>query len=172
MSNVKLWAPFSEWLSFVVPFSIDEPNMKDGSLDGLLKNLLLLCAFVLQHSVMLRKWYKKTMRAWIPEVVLAPMYTFFSGFFLHVMLAWWTPVGPYIWQIDSSHPLFYILHIVRALGFATAVASVRFLQIEAIQLTQAKKGNMQASETKELRMQFPYNMVRHPAMVSPNCAVF
>jgi protein-S-isoprenylcysteine O-methyltransferase Ste14 len=165
MCNLALWLPVAGW---VLPYTIDLPpeQMKaEATAAALLRNLTVIALFTLQHSLMPRPWFKEAVKKQLPPGYVAPLYSLLSGVFLHLLLWQWAPMGPYLWRTEPFSLLFLSIYALRAIAFVCCLAAVQALPIEEVQLNEAKAGNVEGPRKKELMVTFPFNAVRHPAMV-------
>jgi protein-S-isoprenylcysteine O-methyltransferase Ste14 len=89
--------------------SIDgTPVMETGT--AVLKNLLLVLLFGLQHSIMARKGFKQWITRFIPVHLERSTYVLATGIVLTFMVWQWEPLGGIIWKIQPNSPWYSILY--------------------------------------------------------------
>jgi protein-S-isoprenylcysteine O-methyltransferase Ste14 len=83
-----------------VPKTIDTgtivPTMEASAV-----NLLLICLFAIQHSVMARRQFKQWWKHFVPAVVERSTYVLFSSLVLGFLFWQWRPMPARVWQIDD-----------------------------------------------------------------------
>jgi methanethiol S-methyltransferase len=62
-------------------------------------NLLLICSFAIQHSVMARQQFKQWWTRFIPAEIERSTYVLFSGLTLAFLFWQWRPIPARVWQI-------------------------------------------------------------------------
>lgn len=74
-----------------------------NSTDALLINIGLMLLWSVQHSVMARGWFKKSIAKVIPHHIERSTYVLISSVVLIVLMAGWQPMEGILWQV--SNPL-------------------------------------------------------------------
>lgn len=86
----------------VVPKSLDSlPQVPFPEALGV--NLLVLCIFALQHSVMARPAFKRWLTRFIPKPAERSNYVMMSNLAMIALFVFWQPLGGTVWNIE--HPL-------------------------------------------------------------------
>ncbi len=86
--------------NFVVPVTLDgTPRVPAGR--ALSIDLLLLCAFGVQHSVMARPLFKRWLTSFIAESAERSTYVLFSSLALIAVFVWWQPIGGLVWDVQA-----------------------------------------------------------------------
>lgn len=68
---------------------------------ALLIDLLLICFFGAQHSIMARSYFKKKCRSFIPRPLERTFYCLVSSSCLLLLIGFWQPLPGYIWRVES-----------------------------------------------------------------------
>ena len=86
---------------FLTPTSLD--GLPSSSLPAALAvDLALLLLFALQHSVMARPRFKAWWTRVVPPAAERSTYLLASSLALGVLLAYWQPIGGYLWQTEGA----------------------------------------------------------------------
>lgn len=151
--------------SFAVPHSVDH-GLPAPALEALVVNLLLLCAFGAQHSVMARPAFKRWWTRVVPETVERSTYVLATGLVLALIFWQWRTMPTLIW--DVTWPVGRIS--VRALfwlGWVIVLASTfminHFDLFGLRQVYLAWRGRPYTD--LPFRTPLLYRMVRHPLML-------
>ncbi|MGD2069193.1 MAG: NnrU family protein [Gemmatimonadota bacterium] len=126
-------------------------------------DLALLLLFGIQHSVMARPAFKRTIRRWIPDALERSTYVLVSGLTLAVLYWFWRPVPAVLWDVTGS-----VLEIVAwvgfALGWALAVAATFALSHLHLFGVAQVRAFVRGDEHPRmaLRRSVLYRLVRHP----------
>jgi protein-S-isoprenylcysteine O-methyltransferase Ste14 len=129
-------------------------------------DLGLVLLFGVQHSVMARPVFKRTLARFVPDHLERSMFVLASALCLMAVVAFWAPVGGTLWKIESASAAM-ALQGVALLGYAlTVFASFAFNHFELFGLSQAwnfSRGREAAAP--EFRLPPLYRLVRHPMML-------
>ncbi len=151
--------------NLVVPKSIDSaPHVPLGQ--ALLINTLLLGMFVLQHSVMARKGFKKWWTRIIPKPMERSTYVLFSSAALIALFAYWQPMGGTVWDIQNIMAR-AILYSAFAFGWLLVLVSTFLINhFDLFGLRQVYL-YLRGEEYTPLGFKTPglYKYVRHPLYV-------
>lgn len=149
-------------LNFYVAKSIDSgPTHPVGY--SLAINLFLILFFGIQHSVMARKPYKKSLLKIVPDFFERSLYVLFANLTLTAILAFWQPITMPIWSVHSP-VLKLLIYIIFALGCLLLVYSLviidhfEFIGLRQIYLHLRKKEYTPI----EFKMPTIYKYIRHP----------
>ena len=86
---------------FLTPTSLD--GLPSSSLPAALAvDLALLLLFALQHSVMARPGFKAWWTRIVPPAAERSTYLLASSLALGALLAYWQPIGGYLWQTEGA----------------------------------------------------------------------
>ena len=89
--------------------SIDGPPTMDTS-RALLKNLLLVLLFGIQHTVMARKGFKNWLTQFIPQHLERSTYVLTTGIVLTLLVWQWEPLGGVVWRISKESPGYTVMY--------------------------------------------------------------
>lgn len=151
------------WLAFLFfgPFHLI--HLKLGLWKDFLVNTLLCVIFFIQHSLMVRQWFRQLLKRIIPSLYHGALYSISSGLALLVLVLFWQPSKPFI----SHLPDIYIWMILGVLIFCCVgfFWSMRyFSEFDALgimPITRKIKGGPQV-KSMALVLKGPYLLVRHP----------
>jgi protein-S-isoprenylcysteine O-methyltransferase Ste14 len=87
--------------NFVVPISLDSAPANSRSAVGM--DLLLICLFAVQHSVMARPWFKRTWTRLIPQPIERSTYVLISCVVTFLLMWQWQGLDAIIWNVP--HPV-------------------------------------------------------------------
>jgi protein-S-isoprenylcysteine O-methyltransferase Ste14 len=151
--------------NFAVPKSIDAGP--SGSLTGALAvNGTLLAVFALQHSIMARRSFKRTLTRVIPEPAERSTYVLFSSLALLLMFWQWQPIGGVIWDAGKG-PAQATVFGLYGLGLCIVLASTFLINhFDLFGLRQVYLYLRRTPYTPlQFRTPFFYRYVRHPLYV-------
>lgn len=153
---------FVGWLAdFGVPKGIGDGRTGSTS-TAVLVDVALLGLFAVQHSVMARPWFKRSMRGVIPQAVERATYVLLSSAVVAAIVAWWRPLDHELWNVGSS-PWQDLLRVGYAAGWVIAVASTVMIgHFDLFGVAQALRGD----RYREPPFGTPglYAVVQHPIM--------
>lgn len=148
--------------NLVVPKSIDSPA--EGPLgQAIAVNLLLLCVFAVQHSVMARPGFKRWWTRIVPREIERSTYVLFASAALCLLFWQWRPIGGVIW--DVSDPLGRaVLHGLFVFGWGLVLVST--FMINHFDLFGLRQVWLHLRGRSYEHLPFgtpgPYRLVRHP----------
>jgi methanethiol S-methyltransferase len=146
----------------VVPKTIDTRTVVLTT-EALIVNMLLLSVFVLQHSVMARKQFKRWWTQFVPASVERSTYVLLASLAL-VLLFWqWRPMPTLVWEIADPRVAMAVMGL--SFGGWLIVLTSTFLinHFELFGLHQVAS-NLAGRSTPAPRFRTPlyYQFVRHP----------
>lgn len=127
------------------------------ALDG-----LLCIAFFIQHSVMIRKFFRQHLSAVVPSIYHGVFYAFISGVLLLALLILWQETGPVLLSFRGAFRfLNRTLFIAGLIGFAWGATSLRGFDTFGLRPIRAK---LRASRLSSMpfSVRGAYRWVRHP----------
>jgi protein-S-isoprenylcysteine O-methyltransferase Ste14 len=126
-------------------------------------NLLLICVFAIQHSVMARKQFKQRWAHFIPAALERSTYVLFSSLVLAFLFWQWRPMPTRVWQVADPEIAMAITSL-SILGWMVARTSTFLINhFELFGLRQVAN-NLTGREAPAQRFRAPlfYKAVRHP----------
>jgi protein-S-isoprenylcysteine O-methyltransferase Ste14 len=155
---------------FLVPKTMDSASADSFGI-ALAINAGLLGLFAVQHSVMARPAFKRTLTRLVPEAAERSTYVLVSSLALILLFWQWRPMGGIIWQVD--HPVGKILlHGGFAFGWLLVLVTTFLINhFDLFGLRQVWK-HFRGLERRPLKFVTPgpYKLVRHPLYVGWLCA--
>jgi len=149
-------------LNLYVPKSIDSGiSHPIGYALGI--NTLLIVLFGLQHSVMARKSFKKSITKVLPDYFERSFYVLASNLAMTAMLLFWQPITAPIWSIDNIY-LETAIYAIFVIGCLVVVYSLWIIDhFEYIGLRQIYFHiRKEAYRSIEFKMPTIYKHIRHP----------
>lgn len=108
-----------------------------GYAHALAGNLLLLAAFVVQHSLLARPWARRGLPRLLPGPLLRCSYVLLAALALALLLALWQPMGGLLWDLQACTAAL-LLQGLYLLGWALLVCGLVVLgPAEVFGLSQA-----------------------------------
>lgn len=102
--------------------SIDgDPTMETSG--ALLKNLLLVALFGIQHTVMARKSFKRWITKFIPPHLERSTYVLATGIILTLLVAEWEPLGGVLWEVGQQSVWYNIIYGFHFIGWGVLFIS-------------------------------------------------
>ncbi|MGB0505229.1 MAG: methanethiol S-methyltransferase [Pikeienuella sp.] len=146
------------------------PRGIDGGAEGpvvmaVIVNLVVLSVFAIQHSVMARPGFKRVWTKIIPQAVERSTYVLMSSLALVLILVFWQPITPVIWD-QSGTTLGYVLLTVHWVGWLIVLTSTFMINhFDLFGLKQVYV-NLKKTDFREtgFRKVLFYRLVRHPIM--------
>ena len=83
----------------------------------MIKNILLVAIFGLQHSLMARPAFKQKWTRFVAKPVERSTYLLFTFFALGLLMWQWEPVGGVVWSVAADSPVYWAFYTVFALGW-------------------------------------------------------
>lgn len=149
-------------LNFYVTKSIDSGPIRPVGF-SLTINSFLIVLFGIQHSVMARKSFKKSLKKIVPDFIERSLYVLSANLVLTAILAFWQPITVPVWSIQGV-VLKSLIYIIFALGCLLLVYSLliidhfEFIGLRQIYLHLRKKEYTPI----EFKMPTIYKYIRHP----------
>ena len=153
--------------NFIVSKSIDS-GTETTFMRALLVNALLLSLFAIQHSVMARPAFKKWWAGIVDPAIERSTYVLLSSLALLLIYWQWQPVQSIAWKAENQ-TVVMILNGVYIFGWLVVLLSTFMINhFELFGLKQVfenlRHSNRQP-ESSTLKINFFYNIVRHPIML-------
>jgi len=145
-----------------VPKTIDS-GMIVPMAEGSVIDLLLICVFAVQHSVMARKPFKQWWTQFVPAAVERSTYVLFSSLTLAFLFWQWRPIPARVWQIADPR-IAMVVTGLSIFGWMIARSSSFLLShFEMFGLHQVAN-NLTGRQMPPQRFRTPvfYKLVRHP----------
>ena len=141
--------------------NIHQPQQNSTAMAIAIDTLLVLL-FALQHSVMARKWFKKSIRL-IPSVLERSTYVLLSGVVLLFIVFYGEPIDGDLWRFESG-AMWWLLTGLMLFGWLFSVVAT-FI-INHFELFGLQQGylHMTKKPTPSIDFQekFFYKFIRHP----------
>lgn len=137
-------------------------NLNLSTRGALLFNAFLSIIFFLQHSIMVRKEFKKRLKIFMPEIYHNAFYAIVSIFVLLVVLALWQPSHLVVVQAEGFS--FWFLRGVFVLclgGFWWAVKSLDSFDALGVNALIDQQGGS-SDNIRQITARGPYRWSRHP----------
>jgi protein-S-isoprenylcysteine O-methyltransferase Ste14 len=151
--------------NFIVPKSLDSARTAPLG-QALLINVALLGLFAVQHSVMARPWFKRSLLRIIPQAAERSTYVLASSAALILLFWQWSPLGGVVW--DVQHPTWRAA-VYAAFAFGWLLVLVTTFLINHFDLFGLRQVwlYLRGREYHPLRFVTPgpYRLVRHPLYV-------
>ncbi len=155
--GMAVWGAFL----FFGPFHIIDLDL--GSSRRLVFNTLLCLIFFIQHSMMLRQWFRIFLTRFIPVAYHGVLYSVSSGTVLLVLVIFWQPSVRFLPRIPMLYYGISILFVV--VGIAGFIWSLQALsEFDALGIAPAIRHikGLPPDEPLAFVAQGPYLLVRHP----------
>jgi protein-S-isoprenylcysteine O-methyltransferase Ste14 len=154
---------------WVVPKTIDSgagPASAVGVVEALVVNGSILALFVVQHTVMARRWFKAWWTRLVPAAIERSTYVLAASVVLMLLFWQWRPLPAVVWSVEHST----VAGMLRAIGLAGwgIVLSSSFMvsHTDLFGLRQSVFGLLgRVYEPVGFRLRGLYRVVRHPLMV-------
>lgn len=151
--------------NLIVPKTLDY-NLDGPLIKGLLIDILLICLFAIQHSLMARQRFKKLWTKIIPKPIERSTYVLISSLALLLLFWQWSSLGGIIWNIQNPIK-FNIIYGIFIWGWLIVFASTFMINhFDLFGLRQVYlylRG--QEYENLEFRNLGLYKYIRHPIML-------
>jgi methanethiol S-methyltransferase len=151
--------------NLVVPKSIDSGTVESFAV-SLVINLVLLCIFAIQHSVMARPGFKRWWTKFVPESVERSVYVLLASLALLLLFWQWRPMPDVIWSVENRVG-YFILEAVFFAGWLIVLLSTFMINhFDLFGLRQVYL-HQRGEKPEDLGFRTPafYKLVRHPIMV-------
>ncbi|HJX00718.1 MAG TPA: isoprenylcysteine carboxylmethyltransferase family protein [Terriglobales bacterium] len=145
-----------------VPKSIDS-GIAGPVVPALVINCVLLSLFAVQHSVMARQGFKKTLTKLISPAIERSTFVLTASLLLDLLFWKWQPMGGVVWSISSSLGI-AALRTLSALGWAMVLISTCLISHFGLFGLQQVYSKFRGVELKQQEFATPslYRFVRHP----------
>jgi len=150
--------------NWLVPKSIDS-GPAAAWVEALAVNGGILVLFVIQHTVMARRWFKDWWTRIVPEAIERSTFVLAASAILALLFWQWRPLPAVVWQ--TSGPVAWVLTGISLLGWATVFASsfmVSHWELFGLRQTFWRLTG-RTYEPVGFRLVGLYKLVRHPLMV-------
>lgn len=125
-------------------------------------NTFISIAFFLQHSIMIRRSFRRRLRGLIPSYYQGAVYTFASGFVLLIFVVSWQGSDIIVFEADglpgNLMRTFYFLSILGTCWGLRALRPVDMFGLDPI----IKNLQSKPPPSHPFRVRGPYRWVRHP----------
>jgi protein-S-isoprenylcysteine O-methyltransferase Ste14 len=126
-------------------------------------DIALVALFGLQHSIMARQGFKRTLTRIVPKPIERSVYVLTSSVVLIILFTFWQPVAGDIWRVENT-ALSVLLWAVFAAGWLIVLSSTFLLNhFELFGLQQVYlHARNRTPAAQQLRQPLFYRAVRHP----------
>jgi len=151
--------------NYFVPKSIDS-GTEVRFLPSILINALLLSLFVIQHSIMARPAFKKSISGFIGPATERSTFVLLTSLILLLIFWQWRPIKEVVWNVENA-TYAMILNGVFFFGWIVVLLSTFMINhFELFGLEQIFDNlNNRKRKGHVLQVNFFYKFVRHPIMV-------
>jgi protein-S-isoprenylcysteine O-methyltransferase Ste14 len=151
--------------NWVVPKGIDD-GTPGPLVPSLIVNGLMLCAFVVQHTIMARPAFKRWWTRYVPKAVERSTFVLLASAILLVTFWQWRPLPEIVWRVENPAAS-YALQGLSLLGWGIVFASSAMIShFDLFGLRQVWfRLRARAYEPVGFRLVGLYKLVRHPLMV-------
>lgn len=163
------FATFLYLIAFVgdlpVPQTVDSPPSSLAPMAAAVVDLVLICLFGLQHSIMARPAFKRSWIRVVPPAIERSVYVLLASIALLILFWFWKPIDRTVWMVSPN--LGWLSILLWAMfwgGFGIVLVSTFLINhFELFGLQQAWL-NLEGREVEkpELRQPFFYRWVAHP----------
>jgi methanethiol S-methyltransferase len=146
----------------VVPKGLDSPPTAPLT-TALLINIALLALFAIQHSVMARPWFKRTLLRFIPAAAERSTYVLASSVALILLFWQWSPIGGVVWNIQNPVGRIVAFAVFASGWLLVLVTTFLINHFDLFGLRQVWL-HLRGKEYTQLNFvtPLPYRLVRHP----------
>ena len=139
---------------------------------ALIVNILLMCVFALQHSVMARPAFKKVWTKFVPKPVERSTYVLMASGALVLLFSFWTPMASFVWT--TSGVLAASLTVLFYGGFGIVIGSIAMIDhLDLLGVRQVLDNlSGKPKELSPLVVAGPFKLCRHPIMLGLLIAVW
>ncbi len=158
LENLSLLA----FLVFMFMGSLDVIRLNIGEIEALLLNSLLSIIFFIQHSGMVRKFFKRRSTPLIRENCSGVLFSIVSSLLLLLLMVFWQKSN---FMVISAHgDLRWLLRLIFGLALSGFLWGTRSLGSLDTFGTERMRRNVEKKTTKPTRLVIrgPYRWVRHP----------
>ncbi|MCP4159362.1 MAG: isoprenylcysteine carboxylmethyltransferase family protein [Deltaproteobacteria bacterium] len=127
--------------------------------DALILNAVLSFLFFLQHSIMLRNFFKAKVIFFIPDRYHAALFSIASGMVLTTVVIFWQKTDTIIYAVSGFYSIPFIgIFIISCVGFFWGVRALGKFDPFGIRAIKSRK----EKRSQKFRVAGPYHWVRHP----------
>jgi methanethiol S-methyltransferase len=141
-------------------------NLGFGPIRILFMDAVLSLLFFVQHSVMVRRSFRRNTEKFLPEGYYPAVYAIVSGIVLSIMLLFWQKSS---WLLGSASGLYYwwfrFMFIASVAGFAWGNRSLSFFDPLGVKRIFFQMKN-KPFKSSPFSVRGPYKLVRHPLYFS------
>jgi len=150
------------FLGFLLAGSPEIVSLGMGAKEALWWDAALCMAFFIQHSVMVRKPFRRGLVRFVPDEYAAAVYAISSGIVVLAMMAFWQKSGETLVVLRA--PFRWLLHVTYFLSLAGFFWGTRALGVFDPFGIRPILGRLRAVSPKGVSfiVKGPYRLVRHP----------
>jgi len=150
------------FLGFLLAGSPEIVSLGMGAKEALWWDAALCMAFFIQHSVMVRKPFRRGLVRFVPDEYAAAVYAISSGIVVLAMMAFWQKSGGTLVVLRA--PFRWLLHVTYFLSLAGFFWGTRALGVFDPFGIRPILGRLRAVSPKGVSfiVKGPYRLVRHP----------
>jgi len=153
---------FMAFLFFLYAGSLNLVHLGLNEVERLVFNTIISVAFFLQHSIMIRRPFRRYLRVLIPAHYQGAVYTVASGFVLLALVAFWQGSDIMLFDLDGLPGgvmrAFYFLSILGIGWGIWALRSIDMFGLDPI----LENLRAKPSPSMPFTIRGPYRWVRHP----------
>eukprot|EP00754_Rhynchopus_humris_P018980 Rhum_TRINITY_DN14626_c0_g1::Rhum_TRINITY_DN14626_c0_g1_i1::g.103699::m.103699/K21310/mddA; methanethiol S-methyltransferase len=139
-------------------------EMPGDVVEAVKTNVILLCLFAVQHTIMAREGFKKALCTVLPRALERTLFVVLAAGTMHHLALRWVPIPEVLYTVpEAVQPVFYALHVS---GLLFLFASTFMLDHFELMGLKQSFGLSHAAETgvPVLSTAYAYAYIRHPIM--------
>ena len=166
-AELSTWIPLMLFGLFLGAGPVFSVHLELLNGKALLLDTVLALVFFLQHSIMIRPFFKKSLQKKLPEVYHRAVFAMTSGYCLLALVFLWQPAGPVLWAATG---VFWwvcrVIFLCAVAGFIWAGRALEGLDTSGVKTIRRHlegfKNGSQKAENVPFTATGPYQWVRHP----------